>query len=234
MNETVAEAPDFDAAIRAAQDRLAHVAEVAKLTGDPARPVIEALALHLGALVHVRRADIDLVNRRLDVLDDRLNEIHDLNAEIKEAGAAAVAGAKAEIAGTQADLARQAASRIADAAAHQLRTMTRTSWLRAVSAAVGIGLIAFVTGGVLGFAWGGGSAAHTIRTADAIVHFVAAKEGLSAVRDWDTLMRFNPIEVVMARCTGTNLAVEGDRKACRMWLWIEPLPPSQPKKSRKG
>lgn len=230
MNETVEAAPDFDAAIRAAQDRLAHVAEVAKLSGDPARPVIEALALHLGALVHVRRADIDLVNRRLDVLDDRLNEIHDLNAEIKEAGAAAVAGAKAEIARTQSDLARQAAQQIAATAANQLRTMTRTSWLRAVSAAVGIGLVAFVTGGALGFAWGSGSAARTVETANTVVHYVATAEGPAAVHDWNTLMRYNPITLLMARCTGRNLAVEDGRKGCHMWLWIERPPLSRLKK----
>lgn len=225
----VNEAADFDAAIRAAQDRLAHVAQVARLAGDPAHPLIEVLTLHLGALVHVRRADVDLVNRRLGVIDDRVDEIRDIHAELKEVGAAAAAAAKAEIGKTQSDLAHKAAQQIAATAANQLKVMTRTSWLRAVSAAVAIGLVTFVTGGVLGFAWGGGSAAHTVRTADAVVHFVATNEGPAAVHDWNTLMRFNPIKLLMARCTGRNLALEDGRKGCRMWLWIEQRPLSGPK-----
>ncbi|HVC51366.1 MAG TPA: hypothetical protein VND87_05045 [Stellaceae bacterium] len=110
-------------------------------------------------------------------------------------------------------------------------TMTRTSWLRAVSAAVAVGLVTFVTGGVLGFAWGSGSAARTIASADAAVHFVAREEGPAAVNDWDVLMRNNPIEALMAGCTGINIAVENGRKGCRMWLWIEPPALSSPKPS---
>ena len=77
------------------------------------------------------------------------------------------------------ELARDAARQIATAAAQQLQTLTRTSWLRAVSAAVAVGLVAFVTGGALGLAWGGGSALRTIAAADAAVRWVAAHEGLA-------------------------------------------------------
>jgi hypothetical protein len=117
----------------------------------------------------------------------------------------------------RAALARDAARQIAASAARQLRTLTRTSWLRAVSAAVVIGLVGFVTGVALGRAWGSGSTARTVGAADATVRWVAAEEGPAAVKDWDTLMRSNPIEFLMAGCTEANLAVEG-RKGCRMRL----------------
>jgi hypothetical protein len=173
------------------------------------------------------RLEKERINTRLAVIDERLDEIHAIHAELKEVGAAATAAAKADIAKAQADLAHRAAQEIAVSAARQLTAMTRTSWLRAVSAAVAVGLVAFVTGGVLGFAWGSGSAARTVETADTVVHFVATKEGPAAVHDWNTLMRFNPILMLMARCTGANLAVESGRKACRMWLWIERPPLSR-------
>jgi hypothetical protein len=35
-------------------------------------------------------------------------------------------------------------------------------------------------------------------------------------------MRSNPIDTLMATCTGSNLAVENGRKACGIWMWIEP------------
>jgi hypothetical protein len=178
----------------------------------------------------VRRADAALVNRRLAVIDDRLDEIHGIHAELKEVGAATVAGAKAEIVKTQSDLAHRAAQGIAASAAQQLKMMTRTSWLRALSAAGAVGFVTFVTGGVLGFAWGSGSAARTVETANTVVHYVATAEGPAAVHDWSTLMRYNPITLLMARCTGRNLAVEGGRKGCHMWLWIERPPLSQLKK----
>ena len=60
-----------------------------------------------------------------------------------------------------------AARQIAASAVQQLQTLTRTSWLRAVSAAVAVGLVAFVTGVALGLAWGSGSTARTVAAADA-------------------------------------------------------------------
>ena len=75
--------------------------------------------------------------------------------------------------------------------------------LRAASAAVAIGLVAFVTGVALGLAWGSGSTARTVAAADAAARWVAAEEGPAAVReDRDTLTRSNPIETLMAGCTG--------------------------------
>lgn len=81
---------------------------------------------------------------------------------------------------------------------------------------------AFVTGGALGLAWGSGSATRTIAAADAAVRWVAAEEGPAAVKDWEMLMRSNPIEMLITGCTGASLAVDNRRKGCRMWLWIEP------------
>jgi hypothetical protein len=219
----------FERVVRSAQDRLRHAEELAQLSNDPALEGYRALAAHLEVLAGHHRLEKERINARLAVIDERLDEIHDVHAELKEMGTAAVAGAKAEIARTQSDLARQAAQQIAATAANQLRTMARTAWLRAVSAAVAVGLVAFVTGGGLGFAWGSGAAARTIRTADAVVHFVAAQEGTAAVSDWNTLMRYNPILTLMARCTGRNLAREDNRKACHMWLWIEQPPLSRMK-----
>ena len=44
-------------------------------------------------------------------------------------------------------------------------------------------------------------------------------------------MRSNPIEALMAGCTGANLAVENGRKGCRTWLWIK-LPALAAEKSK--
>jgi hypothetical protein len=59
------------------------------------------ITLHLGALVQMRSADVDLVKRLFGVIDERFDEIRGIHAELKEAGAAAVVGGKAEIAGTR-------------------------------------------------------------------------------------------------------------------------------------
>ena len=44
-------------------------------------------------------------------------------------------------------------------------------------------------------------------------------------------MRYNPIETLMAGCTGENVAVQDGRKACHMWLWIAPPALAPPKPS---
>lgn len=228
--------PDLEARLRATARKLSGSLQLARLTNDPLGHLVEAFADVVSdmATLHseqraMHEAEKDLANRRLDVIDSRLDEIHAIHAEIKDVANAAAAAAKADIAKAQADLARDSAQQIATAAALQLKRMTRTAWLRAVSAAVAVGLAAFVTGGALGTAWGGGAAARTIATANAVVHFVAKQEGPAAVKDWATLMRYNPIETLMARCTGKNLAVEDSRKGCHMWLWIEQPVLSRPK-----
>jgi hypothetical protein len=222
---------EFERLVRSAQDRLHRAEELARLADDPAREAFSALAAHLDVLAGHHRLEKERVNARLDVLDRRLDEIHEIHAELREVGTAAATAAKAGIGKAQAEIAHEAAQQIAAAAALQLKTMTRTSWLRAVSAAVAVGLVTFVTGGALGFAWGSDSAARTISNADAAVAFVAKEEGPAAVKDWSILMRYNPIETLMAGCTGENLAVQDGRKGCRMWLWIEPPALSPPKPS---
>jgi hypothetical protein len=229
VNGSSASEDEFEHLVRTAQDRLRRAEELARLADDPAKEAFSALAAHLDVLAGHHRFEKERVNARLDVLDGRLDEIHEIHAELKELGVAAATAATSEIGKALADFARQAAQQIAASAALLLKTMTRTSWLRAVSAAVAIGVATFVSGGALGFAWGSGTAARTIATADAAVHFVAKEEGPAAVKDWNTLMRYNPIEALMAGCTGKNLAVEDGRKGCRMWLWIEPSPLSAPK-----
>jgi hypothetical protein len=213
---------DFDRLVRTAQDRLRRAEELARLADDPATAAFAALAAHLDVLAGYHRLEKERVNTRLELVDGRLDEIHDIHTALREVSAATTAAATAEMKEAQAELAGDAARQIAASAAQQLQTLTRTSWLRAVTAVVAVGLVAFVTGGALGLAWGGGSAARTTAAADAAVQWVAAEEGPSAVKDWDILMRSNPIETLMVGCTGANLAVENGRKGCRMWLWIEP------------
>lgn len=213
---------DFEQLVRAAQDRLRRAEELARLADDPATAAFAALAAHLDVLAGYHRLEKERVNTRLELVDGRLDEIHEIHAALSDVSAATTEAATAQMQHAQAALARDAARQIATSAAQQLQTLTRTSWLRAVSAAIAVGLVAFVTGGVLGVAWGGGSTARTVAAADAAVRWVAAQEGPAAVKDWDTLMRSNPIETLMAGCTGANLAVENGRKGCHMWLWIEP------------
>lgn len=212
---------EFERLVRNAQDRLRRAEELARLADDPATEAFSALAAHLDVLAGHHRLEKERVNARLDVLDGRLDEIHELHGELKAVGTAATTAARAGIGKAQAELARETAQQIAASAALQLKTMTRTSWLRAVSTAVVVGVVTFVTGGALGFAWGNGSAARTIASADAAVALVAKEEGPAAIKDWGILMRYNPIETLMAGCTGKNLAVENGRKGCQMWLWIE-------------
>jgi len=222
-------AHDLDGRLRATARKLAESVELSRITNDPLVHVLSALrdvvgdmaALH-GAQKEMHEAEKDLANRRLDMLDGRLDEIHEIHAELKEAGQAASNAAKAEMAKASAEMSRQAGGTIAAAAAQQFRTMTRTAWLRSVALAVGVVLVVFVTGGALGFAWGQGDAARTIRTADPVVQFVARQEGASAVRDWNTLMRYNPIKTLWAQCSGSKVAVQNGQKACNFWLWIGP------------
>jgi hypothetical protein len=213
---------EFELLVRQAQDRLHRAEELARLAQDPATDALGALAAHLDVLAGHHRLEKERVNARIEIIDDRLDEVHQLHAELRELTAAAAAAARAEIGKAQADIAREAAQQIAGAAAEQLKGMTRSSWLRAVTAAVAVGLVTFVTGGVLGFAWGAGSAARTMVSADAALSFVAHEEGTAAVKDWDTLMRYNPIEKLMSGCSGSAIASQGGREACHMWLWIEP------------
>jgi hypothetical protein len=213
---------EFDELVRGAQDRLRRAEELARLADDPATEGYRALGAHLEVLAGHHRLEKQRINTQLEVIDGRLDEIHEIHTELRDVAAAAATAAKAELGKTQAELARQAGQQIAAYATRQLKTMTRISWLRAVSAAVAVGVVAFVTGAALGVAWGGSATARRLATADAVVHFVAAKEGLPAVRDWDTLMRLNPIETLLASCTGANIAVENGRKGCHLWLWIEP------------
>ena len=219
---------EFERVVRNAQDRLRRAEELARLADDPATEAFSALAAHLDVLAGHHRLEKERVNARLAVLDGRLEEIHEIHAELREIGTVAATAAKAEIGKTQAEIAHEAAQEIAATAALQLNTMTRTSWLRAVSAAVAVGVVTFVTGGALGFAWGNGSAARTIASADAAVAFVAKEEGPAAIKDWGILMRYNPIETLMARCNGENLAIQDGREGCHMWLWIEPPALSAP------
>jgi hypothetical protein len=221
VNEAPPPDEEFERLVRSAQDRLRRAEELARLADDPATEAFSALAAHLDVLAGHHRLEKERVNARLGLLDGRLDEIHEIHAELREVGTAAATAAKAEIGKAQAEITHEAAQVIAATAALQLKTMTRTSWLRAVSVAVAVGVVTFVTGGALGFAWGNGSAARTIASADAAVAFVAKEEGPAAVKDWNALMRYNPIETLIAGCTGENLAVQDGRKGCRMWLWIE-------------
>ena len=234
VNGGSASEDEFEHLVRNAQDRLRRAEQLAKLADDPATEAFSALAAHLDVLAGHHRLEKERVNVRLDVIDGRLDEIHEIHADLRDVRAVAATAATSEIGKAQADFARQAAQQIAASAARQLKTMTRTSWLQAVSAAVAIGVATFVSGGALGFAWGSGSAARTIATADEIVHFVAKEEGPAAAKDWSTLMRYNPIETLMAGCTGKNLAVEDGRKGCHMWLWIEPPALSAPNSKSRG
>lgn len=229
--------PDLDARLRATARKLAESVELSRITNDPLVHVLAALrdvlgdmaALH-GAQREMHEAEKDLANRRLDVLDLRLDEIHEIHAELKEAGQAVSNAAKAEMAAAQAEVARQAAGMIAAGAAQQFRTMTRTAWLRSMAVAVGVVLVVFVTGGALGFAWGQGTAARIIRTADPVVQFVAREEGAGAVRDWDTLMRYNSIKTLWAQCSGSKVAVQNGQTACNFWFWIGPPPGFRPER----
>lgn len=54
------------------------------------------------------------------------------------------------------------------------------------------------------------------------LRWVAAKEDPAAVEDGDRLTRSNPIGTLMAGCTGSDLTAENGRKACGIWMWIEP------------
>ncbi|MGH7084876.1 MAG: hypothetical protein ACREFN_07775 [Acetobacteraceae bacterium] len=213
---------EFEAALREAQEKLAGAERIAALNGDPAHPLIFAMAAKTRAMAAFHGLEREKVNTRLDVVDHRLDEIHQFHAELKEAAARATDAAKTEMGRAQAEVARQAAGTIAAAAAQQYRAITRTAWLRSVVAAVGVVLVVFVTGGALGFAWGQGAAARTIRTADPVVRFVARQEGADAVRDWNTLMRYNPIKSLWAQCSGNKVAVQNGQKACNFWLWIGP------------
>lgn len=222
VDGAAADGAAFDAAIRAAQDRLARAAEIAKLAGDPSQSLIEILATHVGALVHVHRAGIEVANRRLDVIDGRLDELHDIEAGLRSAATGRVEAAKAEITRAQAEMSRQLVGEIAASTEARLAAMSRAVWLKAVGAGALLGLALLAGGGALGFAWGRRSAARTIATADALVHFVAVHEGPGAVHDWAILMRYNPIKAVMAGCDGKNVATQNGRKACHMWLWTGP------------
>jgi len=213
---------EFEAALREAQEKLVEAERIAALNGDPAQPLIAAMAAKTRAMAAFHGLEREKVNGRLDVVDHRLDEIHEIHAELKEATTRATDAAKTEMGRAQAEVARQAAGMIAAAAAQQYRTITRTNWLRSVAGAVGVVLVVFVTGGALGFAWGQGNAARTIRTADPVVQFVAREEGAGAVRDWNILMRYNPIKSLWAQCSGSKVAVQNSQKACNFWLWIGP------------
>ncbi|HUB15481.1 MAG TPA: hypothetical protein VMB34_26260 [Acetobacteraceae bacterium] len=213
---------DFEATLRDAQNKLAAAEHIAALNGDPSHALIVAMAAYTRAMAAFHGLERQKVNQRLGIVDSRLDEVQQIHAELREASARATDAAKAEMGRAQAEVARQAGGVIAAAAAQQFRTMTRTSWLWSVAAAVGVALVVFVTGGALGFAWGNGAAAHTIRSADPIVHFVATNEGPGAVQDWNTLMRYNPIKALWAECSGSKVAVQNGRKACNFWLWIGP------------
>jgi hypothetical protein len=229
VNGLAASEDAFDHLVRQAQDRLRRAEELARLAQDPATDALGALSAHLDVLAGHHRLEKERVNARLEVVDDRLDEVHQIHAELSELTAATATAARAEIGKAQAEIAREAAQQIAGAAAQQLKAMTRTLWLRAVTAAVAVGMVTFVTGGVLGFAWGAGSTASTVASADAALRFVAHEEGAAAIKDWEMLMRDNPIEALMAGCSGSNVASQGGRKACRMWLWIEPPKVTLPK-----
>ena len=222
---------EFEHLVRQAQDRLRRAEELARLAQDPTTDALAALSAHLDVLAGHHRLEKERVNARLEVIDERLDEVHQIHAELRQLTTAAASAARAEIGEAQAEIAREAAQQIAGAAAQQLTSMTRTAWLRAVCAAIAVGLVTFVTGGVLGVVWGAGSTARTVASANAALRFVANEEGVRAVKDWNTLMRDNPIEALMARCTDRNIAAQGGRKACHMWLWIEPRAPSPPKPS---
>lgn len=229
VNGNADAADEFDRLVRQAQERLRRTEELARLAQDPTADAFAALSAHLDVLAGHHRLERERVNARLDVIDDRLDEIHQVHTELKELATIAEGAARAEVANAQTGIAREAAHEIARTAAQQLTVMTRTAWVRAVSAAVAIAVVTFVTGGVLGFAWGAGSAAHTVASADAALHFVAKNESTAAVKDWDVLMRYNPIEKLMAGCSASNVASQDGRKACHMWLWIEPpqaMPPN--------
>jgi len=161
----IAAEDEFELRVRQAQDRLHRAEELARLAQDPATDALAALSAHLDVLAGHHRLEKERINARLEVVDSRLDEVHQLHAELRELTAGAAAAARAEIGKAQADIAREAAQQIAGSAAQQLKMMTRTSWLRAVTAAVAVGLVTFVTGGVLGFAWGAGSAARTVVSA---------------------------------------------------------------------
>ena len=218
----IAAEDEFELLVRQAQDRLHRAEELARLAQDPATDALAALSAHLDVLAGHHRLEKERINARIEIIDDRLDEVHQLHADLRELTAAAAAAARAEIGKAQADIAREAAQQIAGWAAQQLKAMTRTSWLRAVTAAVAVALVTFVTGGALGFAWGAGSAARSMASGDAALGFVAHEEGAAAVKDWDVLMRNNPIEKLIADCSGDNVALQAGRKACHMWLWIEP------------
>jgi hypothetical protein len=215
---------DFERQVRGAQDRLRRAEELARLADDPATAAFAALAAHLDVLAGYHRLEKERVNTRLDLVDGRPDEIHDIHGALREVSAATIATATAEMKEAQVALARDAARQIVASAAQQLQTLSRTSWLRAVTAAVAIGLVTFVTGGALGLAWGGGSAARTITAADAAVRWVAAQEGPAAVKDWDTLMRSNPIEMLMPAAPAAISPSKMGARAAACGCGSNPLP----------
>ncbi|HJU19330.1 MAG TPA: hypothetical protein VJ770_22985 [Stellaceae bacterium] len=197
------EDPTFDHLVTVARDRLQHAEGLARLNGDPAEIGYGVLLALLDAVAGFHAAERNRV-------------------ELQGHGRNWAVEYRAEIARAHADLASTVADRIAQAAGGALRTMARTSYLWAAAAAVGAALLAFVAGCATGYLWGSDAATRTYLHADATLHAVAVEEGPRAVRDWDALMRYNPIELLMAGCKGDNLAIEDGSRGCHMWLRIDP------------
>jgi hypothetical protein len=197
--------PTFDQLVTVARERLQHAEGLARLNGDPAEIGYGVLLALLDALAGFHAAERQHV-------------------EAQRPGRDWAAEYRAEIARAHADLAGTVADRIARAAGGALRAMARTSYLWAAAAVVGAALLAYVAGCATGYLWGGDDAIRTYMHADATLHAVAIAEGPRAVRDWDALMRYNPIELLMAGCKGDNLAIEDGSRGCHMWLRIDPPP----------
>jgi hypothetical protein len=226
------ELPDPDEALRAAQDALLQTEKMAALVNDPITHPLRAIRMFLTAFGAT--ANLHRMTTKRD-----FHAVHQIQSRLDKSIALAVDAARADVAKAHAEMAQSLIGSIGARASAELSAMSRRLWFRNVILASALPIIALLIGAGAGY-WRGyqvghHSAATTIRSASPIANAVLARSGATALHDWNMLMTYNPIQAVMSKCHGNNVAQEHHRTVCKMWMWITPyVPPVAHASDKRG
>jgi hypothetical protein len=225
-------------AVKRAIDELETSIQLSRLQNDPLVHLVRAMQTSLKSHAEIIETNARAIADHRSHIDRDFTAIRQSRHDLSRMTDAIVKSAKAEVEAAHAETARQVVASIARSAEQKLAAMSKIMWWRTIVLASAVPILALLIGAGAGY-WRGYQVGHhtaatTIRSATPIANAVLARSGPTALHDWNMLMTYNPIQAVMSKCHGNNIAQEHHRTVCKMWMWITPYVPPVAHASDKG